>query len=406
MNAQKALAKISSVWGRRWFWLSGIGLALVIAAVVVMVVLSAPPPIAVFEQSRFAISHARRAEAARYAPELLQSAERSWEQARLAWRRENTKWFFRRDFASAQNLALVARQQAQMAGARALTVRDSLQWVAAATIALVKQKIDAQKEQFRTLPVEEPQRQGFVAGELLILESELAFNRRDYLQAAVKSQAAASKVGGAVADVTKALQAYLRHIPQWRHWVEETVAWSEQQKATVLVVDKMARRCYVYVDGHQHGEFPIELGPRWLGHKKQKGDGATPEGRYRVTKKKGPGLTKYHKALEIDYPNEMDRQQFLVAQKKRELPARAHIGGLIEIHGHGGKGVNWTAGCVALNNKDMDRVFELAKVGTPVTIVGSLKTLILAEEDTLDLPNRSFNGAAESAKPSKNKSKK
>jgi len=48
---------------------------------------------------------------------------------------------------------------------------------------------------------------------------------------------------------------------------------------------------------------------------------------------------------------------------------------LIEIHGNGGKGIDWTEGCVALTDKEMDVVFKIAKVGTPVTIIGSMVDL-------------------------------
>ena len=48
---------------------------------------------------------------------------------------------------------------------------------------------------------------------------------------------------------------------------------------------------------------------------------------------------------------------------------------MIEIHGNGGKGIDWTEGCVALTDKEMDVVFKIAKVGTPVTIVGSMVEL-------------------------------
>jgi hypothetical protein len=47
----------------------------------------------------------------------------------------------------------------------------------------------------------------------------------------------------------------------------------------------------------------------------------------------------------------------------------------IEIHGGGGKGVDWTEGCIALTNSEIDLVFSIAKVGTPVTIVGSIKDI-------------------------------
>jgi hypothetical protein len=61
------------------------------------------------------------------------------------------------------------------------------------------------------------------------------------------------------------------------------------------------------------------------------------------------------------------------------LPAGARIGGLIEIHGEGGRNRDWTSGCVALANGDMDRVFDRAGIGTPVTIVGSNEYGAIAE---------------------------
>jgi len=60
--------------------------------------------------------------------------------------------------------------------------------------------------------------------------------------------------------------------------------------------------------------------------------------------------------------------------RKGNIPRRG-IGNLIEIHGDGGKGINWTDGCVALTNSDMDKLYGLVGVGTPVTIVGSLRSL-------------------------------
>jgi murein L,D-transpeptidase YafK len=155
----------------------------------------------------------------------------------------------------------------------------------------------------------------------------------------------------------------------------------------------MAHRGRLYIAGRLKAEYAVDLGPRWLGHKKQKGDGATPEGHYRVTKKKGPGQSKYYKALEIDYPNENDRQSFLAAQKKGELPQFAHIGGLIEIHGDGGTGVNWTSGCVALRNEDMDEIFALAPVGTRVTIVGALTDKPVVGQAAVISPKKNLNGA-------------
>jgi len=90
-----------------------------------------------------------------------------------------------------------------------------------------------------------------------------------------------------------------------------------------------------------------------------------------ITKKLSNGSTKYHKALMINYPNQQDLEEFNSRIQRGQLPGGARIGELIEIHGDGGKGGNWTEGCVALRNRDMDLLFEHVDSGTPVTIIGS-----------------------------------
>ena len=89
----------------------------------------------------------------------------------------------------------------------------------------------------------------------------------------------------------------------------------------------------------------------------------------------GNNKTKYHKALLIDYPNETDREEFRKEIARGTLPSTAKIGNLIEIHGDGGRGVDWTEGCMALTDSEIDVIFKIAKEGTPVTIVGSLINL-------------------------------
>ena len=117
------------------------------------------------------------------------------------------------------------------------------------------------------------------------------------------------------------------------------------------------------------------LGKTGLEIKELRGDKATPEGMYKITKKFDSSKTKYYKALLLDYPNDEDIAKFKAEIATGSLPASAKIGGLIEIHGNGGKGIDWTEGCVALTDKEMDVVFKISKVGTPVTIVGSMVDL-------------------------------
>jgi murein L,D-transpeptidase YafK len=87
-------------------------------------------------------------------------------------------------------------------------------------------------------------------------------------------------------------------------------------------------------------------------------------------KKKDLGQSVYHRALLLDYPNAEDKKRFAAAKKRGEIPRASAIGGLIEIHGDGGRGQNWTDGCVALRNADMDDLFARVRLGTRVTIVG------------------------------------
>lgn len=115
----------------------------------------------------------------------------------------------------------------------------------------------------------------------------------------------------------------------------------------------------------------------------QRGDKATPEGRYSVTVKKSGRNTIYYKALLINFPNKQDLKRFNALKASGKLPRNANIGGLIEIHGGGGKGIDWTDGCVALDNRDMDIVYSLCSVGTQIAIVGSLSPL----EKILDSQN-------------------
>ena len=96
---------------------------------------------------------------------------------------------------------------------------------------------------------------------------------------------------------------------------------------------------------------------------------------YKITKKFDGGKTKYYKALLLDYPNDEDKEKFRSEIEHGSLPASAKIGGLIEIHGNGGKGIDWTEGCIALTDTEMDVVFKIVKVGTPVTIIGSMVDL-------------------------------
>jgi len=91
-----------------------------------------------------------------------------------------------------------------------------------------------------------------------------------------------------------------------------------------------------------------------------------------VTDVKLGARTRYYKALLVDYPNDEDLERWEKARREGTISRRVGVGGLIEIHGHGGQGTDWTDGCVALRDRDMDRLLTYAGLGTPVTIVGTV----------------------------------
>ncbi len=366
---------------RRWkiiITLCVLGVLAAAAATVAMIT-AEEPPVAAYEKARISVSHARKAGASQYAPNILRGAESRLEEARFAWQMENLKWSPRRNFAKTRKLSLDALRRAELAERRGIAVRDSLKSFSSSRISRVASEVQAFWSYYDDVPIKGSLRRAVVKAEVLVKESRSAFGRGDYIKATSRIQEADRLIDHAAKSSEKFLVDYMANLSQWRQWAKETISWSASAGAVAIVVDKMGRSCKVYRSGRLSAEYPIELGANWIGDKQSRGDKATPEGRYHVRKKKGPGATKYHRALEIDYPNEADLKWFREAKRQGHLSAGARIGGVIEIHGDGGRGENWTEGCVALRNDHMDRVFEVAGVGTPVTIVGALDSNALAK---------------------------
>jgi murein L,D-transpeptidase YafK len=152
--------------------------------------------------------------------------------------------------------------------------------------------------------------------------------------------------------------------------VEEAVRQSRWDGDVALVVDKLRRRMTVYRGGKKQKDYDVDIGLGGLERKLRSGDNATPEGIYRILEIRGPGQTRYYRALLLDYPNEQDRRRFETARRNGWVPKGSNPGGLIEIHGEGGRDQDWTKGCVALTNTEMDELSRWVKVGTMVAIVG------------------------------------
>jgi murein L,D-transpeptidase YafK len=140
-----------------------------------------------------------------------------------------------------------------------------------------------------------------------------------------------------------------------------------EQKADAVLVIKSEKQLYLMRAGEPFASFRVSFGSNPKGHKQEQGDGRTPEGRY-ILDYKNPGSA-YYKSIHISYPNAKDRKE---ARKRGVDP-----GGDIMIHGQkNGYGwlsllaqrFNWTNGCIALSDKDMDTVWSAVKPGTPIEI--------------------------------------
>jgi len=161
-------------------------------------------------------------------------------------------------------------------------------------------------------------------------------------------------------------------VEMWRRMAQRTVEWSRAHGAAAIVVSKADRLLTLYRNGRRAVSYPVRLGFNGVLEKRYQGDGATPEGQYWVIKKRDRGQTQFYRALLLDYPNSEDRRRFRLARTAGAIPAESFIGGQIEIHGKEDMFLSQTLGCVMLDNREIDAVFEATAVGTPVTIVGAM----------------------------------
>lgn len=173
-------------------------------------------------------------------------------------------------------------------------------------------------------------------------------------------------------------------IAAWRESAQRTIDWSRKNRAHAIVISKADRVLTVYKSGRKILTYPIRLGSRGIRAKQHYGDGATPEGEYRIQRKRGPGQTPFFRALILDYPNAEDRRRFADAQQAGLIPKNRQMPGLIELHGIAQGITDQPYGSIVLDNPQIAVLFDQVAVGTPVNIVGALEShnsisLVLAD---------------------------
>jgi murein L,D-transpeptidase YafK len=148
-------------------------------------------------------------------------------------------------------------------------------------------------------------------------------------------------------------------------WPEPVL--DQAAKADKVIVSKDQRRLLLLHGDKMLKVYTVALGREPQGHKTRKGDGRTPEGTYRLDSRNP--RSRFHLALHISYPNESDRA--------RAIAAGASPGGDIMIHGlPNGLGwigklhrfVDWTDGCIAVTNREMEEIWRAVDDRTPIEI--------------------------------------
>ena len=157
--------------------------------------------------------------------------------------------------------------------------------------------------------------------------------------------------------------------------IAATIAFIFQQrqnlrlpKADKILVEKGARRLTLFFGNKKLKEYHIALGFSPIGPKGREGDGRTPEGIYTIDFHKPD--SDFHRALHVSYPSAHD--------SARAAEAGVSTGGDIMIHGlPNGLGAlgasyrlhDWTAGCIAVTDPEIDEIYISANDGTPIEIL-------------------------------------
>lgn len=148
---------------------------------------------------------------------------------------------------------------------------------------------------------------------------------------------------------------------------ESISCYGDEPKIDAVLVKKSEKKMYLLAEGKLIKEFNVVFGANPEHHKQKEGDERTPEGKYILDYKKEN--SSFYKAIHISYPNEDD--------KTHAEHLGVNPGGSIMVHGQkNGLGwlswisqrFNWTDGCIAVTNKEIDEIWELVNEGTPIEI--------------------------------------
>jgi murein L,D-transpeptidase YafK len=172
----------------------------------------------------------------------------------------------------------------------------------------------------------------------------------------------------------------LTHPPRGKPVAPSAVSANHERKGggspegtVYIIIDKSDYELQVYDDKGWYATYPVVFGNSSLEDKKMEGDRNTPEGTFRVISKKMH--PKWDRFIMLDYPTKESYEKFNQRKQRGEIPGNSGIGGGVGIHGtwphedyQVDKYKNWTNGCIALKNEDVEEIYNYVPLGTKVII--------------------------------------
>lgn len=150
------------------------------------------------------------------------------------------------------------------------------------------------------------------------------------------------------------------------------VASSPDTGVDEIRIDKSDHKLELVASGKVVKSYRVAIGSGGAGPKRMEGDKVTPVGTYYV---RGRWKGLFHQFMNVSYPNDDDRRRFAELKKAGLVPAGLSVGFGIGIHGTGHKDWNgvhkesdWTFGCIALDDDEIDEVASMVKDGTKIVI--------------------------------------
>ena len=352
---------------KRWLIVASLIIPLLVAGGWVLALHYRTPPLAALQGAFTAIDRARGAGAEQHAHTLLNEAEQLLRLGEFALKEQNASWLPFESYRHVDSLFKLSAKRANQAQQESLARRESEKHGITTSFSTIELDYGNWRNRLRDgLAPMDCQRLLTAAGTNLNLARDLLSKQHH-----TEAESLLQKTSSLLTELDKRYDSYMNQsatrLAHWRANVRKTKEHSRTTGQAAIIVDKFAHKLYLIQKGKVTRTYSCDLGYSSASEKRLSGDGATPEGMYKVTEVRH--RSQYYKALLLNYPNNSDRERFRQNQREGNIPRRARIGGLIEIHGDGGLGEDWTEGCVAVTNSQIDDLMRHAFKGMWVTIV-------------------------------------